>query len=107
VVQRCQSARFTPKPRQALRVARKLRGQRLNCDIPTEFPIVCAIDLAHSTGAQQRYDSKGSELTVYRGGCDCRKSRCGRFQESPDYWLAIEELLHFPTQVEIPFASSI
>jgi hypothetical protein len=53
VVQRSQSPRFTAQAREAVGIARKLGGQRLHGDVPTEFRIARPINLAHPASAQE------------------------------------------------------
>ena len=53
VVQRSQRPRFTAQAREALGIARKLGGQRLDGDVPAQLRIARPINLAHPASAQE------------------------------------------------------
>ena len=61
MVERGKQARFACETGTALGVGRKVRRQDLDRNVPPEFCVARAIDLAHATGAERRDDRVGAE----------------------------------------------
>ena len=56
------------KPRQPLAIVSDIGGQHLDRDLALQLGIPGAIDLAHSAGAERRYDFVRTQLSAGRQG---------------------------------------
>ena len=58
VIQRREELRFALEALEAFRIPGDGGRQDLDRHVPTQSPVVCAVDLAHAAGAQRRDDFK-------------------------------------------------
>ena len=63
VIQRCQQAGFALEARHSIAVRREPRWQDFEGDIAAKLRVARAIDLAHSSGAKQRQNLVGADLS--------------------------------------------
>jgi hypothetical protein len=60
MIQQRQHARFALESSETIAIGRNLRRQDLECDVPGEPGVACAIHLAHRAGANRLDDLEGA-----------------------------------------------
>ena len=61
VAERCEHTRLPLETRETLWVGREGMRQNLDRDLPSEPRVARAVDLSHSTGAEQPHDLEAAE----------------------------------------------
>ena len=76
MIQRRQHLRFSPEPREPIRIERKGVGQDFQRDVAIELRIARAIHLAHAAGAERGQNFIGTEV---RAGSERHAEEVWRF----------------------------